>query len=233
MVAAAVGTAAVAGAAASTYSASKQASAAKSAANTQSKAADAATQFQYDALNQLTEQQQPYMDLGSSSISKLQSQLNSSGINTPFSFDASNLSNTPGYQFTLNQGNRAVNNQSSASGLNLSGAQLKGISDYTTGLADNTYNQQYTNALNTYNTNYDVSSDQYNRLASLVGLGQSAAAGVGNAGVTTANQAGNYLTSGANASASGTVAAANAQAAGVNNAANTVSNAGLLYSLMK
>jgi hypothetical protein len=137
-----------------------------------------------------------------------------------FNFDPSQLEQTPGYQFTLNQGLKSLANQNAAKGLGLSGAQQKGALEYATGLADNTYGQQYQRALQSYATNYGLASDQYNRLAGLAGMGQSSAAGVGNAGMQTGSLIGNLMTQGANAQASGLVGAANAQTQGANNIMN-------------
>lgn len=224
------------------------ASGAKSAAQTQADAANQAAQMQMQQFQQIQQNLKPYMDLGSSSIPQLQNYLNNSAyLNTPFQYGAFNfnpteqqLQNTPGYQFTLQQGMKNTNNALAAKGLNLSGAQAKGLANFTTGLADQTYQQQYQNALQAYqtnyqnafqthNTNYALGADQYNRLSGLVSLGQNAAAGVGNAGMQAANNAGNYLTQGANAQAAGTVGAANAMSSGLGNAGSS----GLLYSLMK
>ena len=204
-------------------------SAAKSAAGTQADAANNAAQLQWQQFQQLQQNQQPYMQLGQNSIGGLQSQLGKlGGMNFSFNPTEAQLEQTPGYQFTLQQGLKGVDNAASAKGLNLSGAQMKGIGQYTTGLADQTYQQQYQNALQNFMTNYGASSDQYNRLSGLVGLGQNAAAGVGNAGLQTANSAGNFLTSGANAQAAGTIGAANA----INGGIGSAMNGGLLYSLM-
>lgn len=225
MVAAAIGVSAAAGLAGSAISSS----ASQSAANTQAQAANNAAGLQWQQFQQLQQNLQPYMNLGSGSIGNLQTALGNLG-NMHFNFDPTeqSLQQTPGYQFTLNQGLNTVNNQLAAKGLNLSGAQAKGIANYTTGLADTTYQQQYQNALQNFMTNYGVSSDQYNRLSGLVGVGENAAAGVGNAGLQTAANAGNLLTSGANASAAGTVGSANAISGGL----SSLGNNGLLYSLM-
>lgn len=208
---------------------SSQASAAQSAANTQADASRYAADLASKAQAQLRTDLAPYSALGESAIPQILKMLGYNGtydssgnltgmtsgaqtaLTTPFSFDASNLENTPGYQFTLAQGQRGVNNQAAASGLNLSGAQLKGISDYTTGLADQTYNQQYQNALTGYQTNYNVAQNQLSSLMSLLGTGQSSAAQVGTSGLTSASAAGNALTNAANATASGQIAAGNAQ----------------------
>jgi len=118
----------------------------------------------------------------------------------PFSFNASNLQNTPGYQFTLQQGLKNTNNALSSQGLLGSGAQAKALSDYTTGLASNTYNQQFQNALNSYNANYNTALGGYqanmNPLLSLLGTGQNSAAGVGQGAYNSAVNAGNALAQG-------------------------------------
>lgn len=232
-VAGAIAGAGVAGLAGSAISGSEQAGAAESAANTQAAAANQAAQLQWQQFQQMQQNLQPYMQLGTNTLPQLQGQLGTLG-NMQFSFNPTEqqLQQTPGYQFTLNQGLNTVNNQLAAKGLNLSGAQAKGIGQYTTGLADTTYQQQYQNALQNFMTNYGVQSDQYNRLSGLLGLGENAAAGVGNAGLQTASNAGNLLTSGANAQAAGTIGAANAIAGGVNNGLGSLSSNALLYSLM-
>ncbi|MBB3931233.1 hypothetical protein GGR25_002283 [Kaistia hirudinis] len=81
------------------------------------------------------------------------------------------LAATPGYQFTLNQGLKAVQNSAAARGLGSSGAALKGAANYATGLADNTYQNQFGN------------------LTSLLGTGQNAAGLLSNLGLQTASGA--------------------------------------------
>ncbi len=226
MVAAAVGVGtAVAGVAGSAMSSN----AASSAADTQAQAANNASQLQWQQFQQMQQNLQPYMQLWTNAIPGLQSQLGKlGGMNFSFNPTEQQLENTPGYQFTLQQGLKGVNNSLAAQGLNLSGAQAKAVGQFTTGLADQTYQQQYQNALQNFMTNYGVQSDQYNRQSGLVGLGQNAAAGVGNAGLQTASQAGNFLTSGANAQAAGIIGSANA----LNQGLGAVSQGGLLYSLL-
>jgi hypothetical protein len=58
------------------------------------------------------------------------------------------LAQTPGYQFTLDQGLKAVQSSAAARGLGMSGAAMRGAADYASGKASETYNQQLTNALN-------------------------------------------------------------------------------------
>lgn len=153
-------------------------------------------------------------------------------LQTPFSFDASDLENTPGYQFTMNQGLKSLANQNAAKGLGLSGAQQKGALEYATGLADNTFGQQYNRALQSYMTNYGMASDMFNRLSGLAGMGQNSAAGVGNAGMQTASSMGNLAMQGAQAQGQAGIAAAQANQSILPN----IMNAGLagvgIYSLL-
>lgn len=219
MVAAAVVGGAIVGGVASNMAAGKQANAAGKAAD---QSAEAAAQMRAD----LT----PYNNLGQQAINPLWSAMGynvddkgnvtqnpSATLQQQFKFDPANLENTPGYQFTLQQGLKGTNNALAAQGLGLSGAQAKGLSQYTTGLANQTYGDQYNRALSTYNTNYQVASNNVNNLQNLVNTGQNSAAQSGQQGVQAANNAGNYLTQQGNAQAAGIAGVGQAVNSGVNN----------------
>jgi hypothetical protein len=217
------------------------ASAAKSAANTQAQASRDAAQMQQQQFGQLQQNLQPYMQAGQTGLGGLMGILGLPGgsnagsaggmanlLSTPFSFNPSDLENTPGYQFTRDQALKAMNNQNSAQGLGLSGAQQKGLLQYASGLANQTYGDQYNRALQQFTANYGLASDQANRLAALAGMGQNSAAGMGNAGMQTATNMGNMLMGGANAQAAGRIGSANAMSAGIGG----LSNNALLYSML-
>jgi hypothetical protein len=244
MVAAAVG---IGAAVAGTAGAAISSSASKSAASTQADAANNAAGLQNEQWQQTQANLKPYMQLGSSSISPL---LQAMGYNVTqnsdgtYSYNGTNASNplqqtfsapteaqaqsTPGYQFTLNQGLKSVQNSAAARGLGTSGAALKGASTYATGLADSTYNDVYNRALQTFNTNYSSAANNVNRLSGIVGNGQNAAATNGSLGAAAAGNIGNTLTSGANATAAGTVGSANALTSGLNSIANGATTYALL-----
>lgn len=142
---------------------------------------------------------------------------------------AEQAAQTPGYQFTLDQGLKSVQNSAAARGLGTSGAALKGAAGYATGLADSTYNDVFNRALNTFNTNYSSAANRVNRLSSLVGSGQNAAETNGSLGAKAMGNIGNTLASGANAQASGIVGGANALSSGL----SSVGNNALLYGMMQ
>jgi hypothetical protein len=121
----------------------------------------------------------PYREAG---LAPLQAQGDLLGLNGQPAADAAMASfqSSPGYQFQLGQGLRAVDAGAAASGMLRSGATLKAEQTFGEGLA------------NTDFTNY------YNRLMGLSTLGANAAAG----GAQTANQAAQTAIGGANAQSS-------------------------------
>ena len=105
------------------------------------------------------------------------------------------LENIPGYQFARDQGVQQVNRQLGSMGL--TGAQVKGISRFVTGLADQTY------------------GNQVNRLQSAVNTGESAGAQTGSIGASYGSGISNTIVGQGTAQAAGTVGAANAVSGGL------------------
>lgn len=99
------------------------------------------------------------------------------------------LRNTPGYQFTKQEGLNSTLNAAAASGLLNSGNTLEALDRYSSGLADQTYQQEFNNRFNTnqqeFDQRFNAYGQQVNNLQNVVGLGQAAAAGqaanIGNA----------------------------------------------------
>lgn len=151
---------------------------------------------------------QPYLGAGAVGLNTLQS--------TAGTFKAPTLAQaqaTPGYQFTLQQGEQAIQNSAAAHGMLQSGGTQKALAQYATGLADNTYNNLFNQDLAAYNANQQG-------LLSLANLGVTANSQNISAGSTYGGQ----LTSLAGLSAN-----SNLQGAGL--LANTnMSGAGLLSS---
>lgn len=203
--------------------------ASKSAASTQSDAAKYSADLQNQQWQQTQTNLKPYMDLGSSYIDPLKNALANPMLTQQFTApNTADAMSAPGYQFTQQQGLKAVQNSAAARGLGVSGAALKGAASYATGLADSTYNDVFNRALQTFNTNYSSAANNVNRLTNIVGSGQNAAATNGSLGAQAVGNIGNTLTSGANAQAAGTVGSANALTAGLNG----LGNSALTYGLM-
>lgn len=130
---------------------------------------------QKNAMNVL----QPYLASGEAANSRLSDLLGTSGNTTSAGygtlgepFTPSDLQNTPGYQFKLQQGQQALDRQQAAKGNYFSGAALKSAEDYGTGLADSTYNDALTQYL-------QQQQQQYGMLAGQGGQGQSSAKAAG------------------------------------------------------
>jgi hypothetical protein len=217
-------------------------SAAKSAAQTQATAAQTAAAEQAREFNVTQANEAPWLQAGQTSLSSLMSGLQPGGqFSTPYSgtFSApteEQAQQTPGYQFSLDQGDLGIERASAASGGAFTGGEAKSLDAFNTGLADQTYQQTFNNALtgfqtqfNTYNTNQ---ANLYNRLASTSGLGQTTATQLGQLGQQAATTEGNDLTSGAAATAGGIVGSANAYTAGLQGLSNNASGYLTLSSLL-
>ena len=128
--------------------------------------------------------------------------LNAQSQKTPLEI----LQATPGYQFQMDQGLKALDRSASARGLLRSGRQQKALMEYGQGLASTTF------------------GDYLNRLAAISGTGQTSAQSIGTAGLATA---GNI--------ASGLQLAGQAQATNAinqgNNFANLVNQGTQLYAM--
>lgn len=190
----------------SVINAASTAYAADQASKAQTNAANLAAQTQMNMYNTTRGDLSPFRQIGQTAATQLTNQLPS--LTAPIVMDQAALEQTPGYQFNLYQGEKAVANSAAARGLGSSGAALKGAAQFATGLADNTYQQQFQNAV-TNQTN------AYNRLKGLVDTGENAASQTGILGANAANQI-----------SSAQIGAGNAQAAGINAIGQSVGNLG-------
>jgi hypothetical protein len=204
-VALAIGAAGALGAGASIYSANK-------AASTISSANQQAALTQQNNLQNIAGLEQPYLSAGATDLAALQSQL--PALSAPFSMTQANLEGTPGYQFSLGQGEKAIQNQMAGRGLGgvTSGPAAKGLMDYATGLASNTY-------MNQFNIDQANKQNTYNRLLGGAQIGQTATGQFAGAATNTANNVSQLQAN----TGVGQAAASNAIGAAVNNAGNSIS----------
>jgi hypothetical protein len=130
----------------------------------------------------------------------------------------SDPSQLPGYQFTLGQGEQAVNNAATAQGLGgRSGPLMKSMTNYAEGLASSNYSQ----FLQNYWTNQQ---NRYNMLYNQVLTGQNAAAGVGQAATATGGNQGQAITTGAANTAAAEQAAGNLTGSSITGAGSSLGN---------
>lgn len=196
------------------------ANASQNAANTEANAAEGATAAQLAMFNQEQANEKPYLNAGYDALNQIQS--NMSSYNQPFTTDQFHID--PGYQFTLGQGEQAVQNSAAASGHLISSQELGNAAGYASNLADTTYNS----AFNRYQTQIQNS---YNRLASLAGLGQTGASSLNANATQVGSNIGNNIVGAGNASAAGQIGVANAITGGIGNATNGFMNYNLVKSL--
>ena len=109
-------------------------------------------------------------------------------------FGADDFQKDPGYDFRLQEGQKALERSASARGGLLGGGTLKALSRYGQDYASNEYN----NAYNRFNQDRD---QRYGKLMDLVGTGQNAATQTGAAGQNYAQSYGQNVMGAANAQA--------------------------------
>jgi hypothetical protein len=170
-------------------------------ADAASSAADKANATQRDALAQARADVAPWVTTGGTANTATG---NAAGLNGQPGYDAAmaGFHTSPGYQFQLDQGLRAIDAGAAASGMLRSGATLKAEQTFGAGLADKEF------------------TDYYNRLFDLSKLGEGAASGSAAASQATGtSMAQTDLSLGsAEASAYGNAAK------GIGNAANNYAN---------
>lgn len=127
----------------------------------------------------------PWRTAGTGALGEYQAQLGLGGEATPFE-------TTPGYEFQLAEGQKAVERSQLAGGLGQSGATAKALTRFGQGLASTEYQNYLT------------------RLSGLAGMGLGATTATGQFGAQAAGRQGQYLTAGGEARASGYLGKADA-----------------------
>ena len=133
---------------------------------------------------------------------------------------------TPGYQFNLQTGTQAINENAAATGNLMSGNTGTALTKFGQGLATNTYQQAYNNALGTYQTNLNAAGQGVNTGLSSTGqlgqFGQASSNNLSNLYLTGGQQQASQLNNQGAAIAAGDVGQANAYANMFNGVTNSV-----------
>lgn len=190
--------------------------AAGKAAKAQQNAAQLSSDTQLNMFNQNREDATPWRDAGKVALSQLSAGTKPGG-DFNRNFTLADFQADPGYQFTRDQGEQSINRAMAAKGRYDSGAALKDLTTFGTGLANQTYGDAY----NRFNNDR---TQRFNRLSSLAGMGQTANSQIGAMGTQTAASIGQNQLAAGNAQAAGYVGQANA----VN---NTIGSLTSMYAL--
>jgi hypothetical protein len=122
-----------------------------------------------------------------------------------FSFTPGDLSQDPGYQFQLSQGQSAITNQASASGLANGGNTLRALTQFGQGLAGTEYQNAFNRANTTFNTNQNATLRD---LTAAAGAGLNASGQLNSVTSNAGNQISANTIAGAGAQAGNTLGAA-------------------------
>lgn len=165
--------------------------AAGDAADTQAGAANAATELQREQWQQTRTDNAPAMEARNRSLARMQELLGISGGGRK-SLSSADVMSEPGYQFGLDQGQKALERQANARGMRNSGAAMMAAQRFGNDYGTTKYGDAW-------NRMQGEQTNQFNQLASVAGYGQTAANQVGAAGAQFANAAGQNLMGAANA----------------------------------
>jgi hypothetical protein len=176
---------------------------------------------------------QPYIDAGTGSLNDLRSL--ASAPAPKFSFNAQDYQQDPGYQFTLQQGQDAIQRAAASKGKLFSGSTLKSLANYTTGTSNQYFNDAFQRANTTFNTNQQAALSRVGTLRDLATLGYSGSAASANAGVQggefnaglgmSGNQTiVNALTNKGNAQAAGTIGGTNSWLSALGQGTNSLTD---------
>lgn len=201
--------------------------ASNSAANKAAKSADKASdlsnqqyqQTRTDQLAQLAQQRAdaaPYREAGYGALSQLVGGT-APGGEFNRNFTMADYQQDPGMQFRLDQGEQGINRAATAAGARYSGATLKALARFNSGLAS----QEYGNAYNRFKSD---TGDRFNRLSGLAGTGQTAVNQIGQAGQNAYNAIGNAGMQNATNMGNSAQAAAAARASGYTGIANSINS---------
>lgn len=177
-------------------------SAGDKAAAAQAAAARDANNTTWRMYDQGRKDMEPWRAAGAKSLSDLSGQMG----DLSRSFTMTDFQQDPGYQFRMDEGQKALERSAAAKGGLMGGGTLKALSRYGQDFASN----EYTNAYNRFNNDRD---QRFNKLSSLAGVGQSSASQIANSG----NQAGQQV-------AQNQIGVGNAQASNIMGQQNRLTN---------
>lgn len=168
----------------------------------QQEATDKGIALQGNMYNQSRADMQPWQEVGRNSLQDLNRLVNGDGSPLTRSFTLADFQQDPGYQFRMDQGQKALERSAAARGGLNSGATMKALARYGQDYASN----EYQNAYNRFNNDRD---QRFNKLMSLSGMGQNASGQMGGTSMQFGQQVGDMYTNMGNAAAANSMAKMN------------------------
>jgi len=145
------------------------------------------------------------------------------GVNLPdpnLDLSTSAFEASPGYQFRLDEGNKALERMASARGMRFSGAAAKDAMRFGQGIGSQEYGNFVGRETDQFNRSYGVGQDKLNALRGLSGVGQTATQAQIQAGNNYASGTSNNLFNMGQAQAQGAIGTGNAISGGINSLSN-------------
>lgn len=163
---------------------------ASQASEAQQKSIRQAMDQQRDMWGQQRADQAPWMQAGQSSLADMMRMLQGG-------YDSSQMANDPGFQFRMQEGQKALERSAAARGGLNSGGTMKGLARYSQGLASEEF------------------GNRFNRLAGVAGMGQGSAQNLGALGGQFANSLSNLFGAQGNAQSAGIMGVTNGISGGL------------------
>jgi len=141
------------------------------------------------------------------------------GVNLPdpnLDLSTESFEASPGYQFRLNEGNKALERMASARGMRFSGTAAKDAMRFAQGIGSEEYGNFVNRETDQFNRSYGVGQDKLNALRGLSGVGQTATQAQISAGNNYSSAYGQNSLAAGNAAAQGSIGVGNAITGGIN-----------------
>lgn len=180
------------------------------AANAQRDAAQTSSDTQRYMFNRQRADTAPWRDAGVDALKRIDAGMGDFSRD----FNMTDFQADPGYQFRMDEANKAIERSAAARGGLNSGATMKALTRYNQDYASNEFQRSRDN----FNADRDR---RFNRLASLAGIGQTAQGQLNQVGMNAANQIGSNQLAAGNATAAQHMANANAISGGIGSGMNT------------
>lgn len=176
--------------------------------------------------------QMPWLNAGRATLADLIAQMKGGSFETPYEqFNPSQLGSDPGYQFRMQEGEKALQRSAAARGGLNSGGTMKALTRYGQDFASNEFGDAWGRHRAEWGDRAGANMNRFNRLSTLAGLGQTSAQSLGGLGANFSGQQGqanaqhganmgSYYGAEGNANAAGAIGNANAWSNGFTSLGN-------------